>query len=185
MKGIKILIDEHDNIQEFNKVVKEIGLRLLKDESIEIEDLKNSIEFIKIYADKIHHGKEEDILFKDMENELGQIGKNLVTHGMLVEHDIARYYVSELVKAVDSYEMEESAETRLNLITYLMAYRDLLERHIYKENKVVYPYAENNLKEDILKSVDDKTVEFEEKYIEDKERFLKILEEMKEKYNIK
>lgn len=184
MNGIKILIEEHDNIQEFNKVVKEISLRLLRGESILIDDLKNAIEFIKIYADQIHHGKEEDILFKDIENELGQIGKNLVTHGMLVEHDIARYYVSELVKAVDNYEKNESEENRLNLITYLMAYRDLLERHIYKENKVVYPYGEDNLSEEVLNSVNSRTIDFEKEYMGEKEKFLNILKNFKAKYNV-
>lgn len=182
MSGIEILLEEHDNIQEFNKLVKRIALLLLEGKSIAVEDLRKSVEFIKEYADNIHHGKEEDILFKDIEDELGQVGKNLVTHGMLVEHDIARYYVSELVKAIDKYEKEESKENRLELITYLMAYRDLLERHIYKENEVVYPYAKGNLKKETLETVNKRTEKFEKENCEKREKYLKVLKELKNKY---
>lgn len=186
MNGIEVLLEEHDNIEEFNKVVRKISLGLLKGEKIDVEDLRISVDFIKEYADRIHHGKEEDILFIDIENELGQLGKNLVSHGMLVEHDLARYYVSEMEKSIDRYEKNISDDTRLDLITYLMAYRDLLERHIYKENEVVYKYAVDNLEKDTLVRIDEKTLDFESdiKNKESKERYLNILESLKEKYSV-
>lgn len=184
MYGIEILLEEHDNIKEFNNIVRKICLMLLEGEIIEVEDLRFAIKFIREYADRIHHGKEEDILFEDIESELGQLGKNLVSHGMLVEHDLARYYVSEFEKAIDRYEEEINEENRLDLISYMMAYRDLLERHIYKENEVVYTYAEANLKESTLKTIDERTKEFEDdlENKESKEKYLRTLESLRGKY---
>lgn len=182
MYGIDILLKEHDVISEFNELVREISLLLLDGAIIDIDDLRFFVEFIGEYADRIHHGKEEDFLFKDIENELGRLGKNLVSHGMLVEHDLARYYVSELKKSIDRYEEEITRETRLDLIGYLMSYRDLLERHIYKENEVVYSYAVKNLKEETLAKLDASTREFEDLNRESKNFYLDRLEELGKKY---
>lgn len=44
-------------------------------------------------ADEHHHGKEEKFLFPEMVERLGRIAENLVTHGMLVEHDRGRAHV--------------------------------------------------------------------------------------------
>ena len=186
MYGIDILVEEHRNIKSFNEVVKKISLLLLQGIEIDIEDLRFAIKFIREYADDIHHGKEEDILFVYMEEELGQIGKNLISHGMLVEHDLARYYVSEFVKAIDEYEKEVNEDTRLNLISYMMSYRDLLERHIYKEDEVVYSYAIKQLSTENMQVVDRKTKEFEETVdnVDKKAYYLENLRALREKYKI-
>lgn len=51
-------------------------------------------------ANPAHRGvrKEEKFLFDHMVKELGKIGKNLITHGMMVEHDSGRLYMSDLEK---------------------------------------------------------------------------------------
>ena len=182
MYGIDILLREHEVISEFNDLVKKISLLLLDGASVSIDDLRFSIDFIREYADRIHHGKEEDFLFRDIENELGRLGKNLISHGMLVEHDLARYYVSQIDKAIESYEKEVTRETRLELISYLMSYRDLLDRHIYKENEVVYSYALKNLSEESLLGLDEKTRNFERANKKSKDFYLEGLEELKKKY---
>lgn len=70
---------------------------------VDVPDFKKMVDFIRKYADKIHHGKEEEFLFKVMMEELGAMGDNLIRHGMLVEHDIGRLYVSDLDGALDQY----------------------------------------------------------------------------------
>lgn len=184
MYGIDVLLEEHDNISEFNQVVREISLRLLGGEEIGLDDLRFCLDFIKTYADGIHHGKEEDILFKEIEDGLGQVGRNLTRHGMLVEHDLARYYVNELGQAIDSYGRTMSQASILDLITYLMAYRDLLERHIYKENELVYSYAENHLARETLDLIDRKTLDFESdgRNKEVKDKYLLGLDRLKARY---
>ena len=67
MSAIQILVTEHDRILTMIKVAK----HLLKEENADnlpIEDLRRVIDFIRNFADKYHHMKEEDVLFLEMVN---------------------------------------------------------------------------------------------------------------------
>lgn len=184
MYGIDILLKEHENILRFLETLKNANLRILKTGQVDVEYFKKSVDFIREYADNIHHGKEEEFLFKEMQKELGVLGSNLIDHGMLVEHDLAKFNVMSLEKSLNRYEKEKTDENILDIITYSMAYRDLLIRHIDKENRVVYEYAKKSLDGKILESVDLKTRNFQEKIEESGElkKYIESLEEFEAEY---
>lgn len=162
MDVIKILVDEHDNILRMLDVIHKASLSILAGTPVEIGDFRKIIEFIRKYADKTHHGKEEEFLFKAMTNELGTIAENLVNHGMMVEHDIARLYVSDLESALDAYEQMPGNESRLAILVAAGSYEQLLRRHIQKENDVVFPFGEKQLSEQSLDWVQSQVQSFEE-----------------------
>lgn len=184
MYSINIMVSEHDNIMKFNKVVRNACLEILQGMEPCPEDFHKMISFIRNYADKHHHGKEEHILFKEMQQHLGNIGTNLITHGMLVEHDLGRLYTSELEAAVNEYSKSKSLDSKLDIVTNAVGYTKLLERHIDKENKLVYTYAEKNLSQDILKDVDVRVEEFEKQADANNisKTYLTILDELSKKY---
>ncbi|MEM3061405.1 MAG: hemerythrin domain-containing protein, partial [Candidatus Bathyarchaeia archaeon] len=71
-------------------------------ERVEPGHLEQVLEFIKFFADKCHHGKEEDLLFPAME-EAG-IPKGGGPIGMmLTEHAMGRGYVKAMSKAAEEY----------------------------------------------------------------------------------
>ncbi len=78
---------------------------------------------------------------------------NLVQHGMLVEHDLARLLVKDLEKTLKEYEQNSSVRSLLNVIANGVGYCNLLERHIEKENTVVYPYAEKHRGQDVIQDM--------------------------------
>jgi len=95
--------------------------------------------FLKIFADKCHHGKEEDFLFKELvskgiPNEGGPIGV------MLREHVQGREYISQMSKSLE----EKSIEGFVNVASL---YRELLRRHIDKENSVLFVMADRVMSE--------------------------------------
>lgn len=184
MYSIELMIAEHDNILKFNQAVRNACGTILEGKDICTDDFEKMIAFARNYADKHHHGKEEQLLFNEMQKYLGTIGLNLITHGMLVEHDWGRLHISELEAALNKYKENPSAENKLDIIANAVGYTNLLKRHINKENDVVYSYAEKNLTEDVLKIVNEKTAEFE-KLAEDngiQKKYLGILHELSEKY---
>ena len=130
---------------------------------------------IKNYADGYHHKKEEDLVFRAMLDHLGELAEKLITSGMLVEHDLARYERMMIDESLAKYEKEQTDEARLELIGHLMSYRSLLIRHADKENKVVYPFAMKNLSEEIQKKLDEETKAFEEENKEQRDRYLDII----------
>ncbi|WP_283608408.1 hemerythrin domain-containing protein [Faecalispora anaeroviscerum] len=147
------LKEEHDRILEFCGYVRNTCANCVENHNIPIAEFRSMVQFIRDYADGHHHGKEEKILFKEMLDRMGGVAVNLVQHGMLVEHDWARLLVTDLEKALDEYEKTSSNMSMLNIIANAVGYCNLLERHIEKENTVVYPYAEKNLDPDVVQKM--------------------------------
>jgi hemerythrin-like domain-containing protein len=104
------------------------------------------VDFIRTYADRTHHGKEEEIMFrelakKEMSPEDAQIMQELVE-----EHQYARETVSELVQAKRAY-LSGHAEALQTILDKLTALSEFYPRHINKEDKVFFPNSEKYLSE--------------------------------------
>ena len=101
------------------------------------------VDFFRNFADRCHHGKEETLLFVKMEQrgiprEGGPIGV------MLAEHDAGRSLVRAVAAALPGAEGGDRAAA-LSIAEGLLAYADLLEQHIEKEDDCLYPMADNVL----------------------------------------
>ena len=86
------------------------------------EAYEEAIDFIKTYADKCHHQKEEQVLFKAILENLGEMANNLINHGMIVEHNLARLYVWELEEALKAYKQAPTTVLKLKILTTTMSY---------------------------------------------------------------
>lgn len=181
MNAIEIMNEEHRYIIRMLKVVRKVNLNILKGKEIDYGDFDLIIEFISTYADEHHHKKEEKILFDKMVEKLGEVGEKIVKNGMLVEHDLGRLHVKELRAALDKVKSGDE-EAKLDVIANSISYTHLLERHIDKEDKVIYTFAERELDEETLKVINQGCIEFENSKIEVKKRALYILEELEKKY---
>ena len=97
-----------------------------------------------------------------MTARLGKMAENLVTHGMLVEHDLGRNHIRGLETALKMLAEDPKIEHKLDVITEAMGYAHLLQIHIEKENSVVYTFAERSLPQDVKDQIDEKCRAFEE-----------------------
>lgn len=179
MDSISLMVEEHRNIKRMLAVVRKYCSGILKGQEIEYQDFFKIIDFIRNYADNHHHGKEEKMLFNRMAEELGPAAEKLVTHGMLVEHDLGRLYTKQLEEAVIKV-LSGDEEAKPDVIGNAMSYADLLNRHIDKEDKVVYEFARNNLAEETLSKINDESYAFEEKAREEnvQEKYLELLDQL-------
>lgn len=184
MNAIEVMNNEHKNISRMLKVVRKCCFKILNGEEIIFDDFKKIVEFIVEYADKRHHKKEEDILFDKMIEHLGGTAEKVVKNGMLVEHDLGRLYIKDLIRALERVKNGDE-EAKLDVIANAISYTHLLERHIDKEDRVIYKYAERELETSILELVNKECREFEDKNNEIKEKYLSILEDLEEKYIMK
>lgn len=164
MNSIEVMVQEHELISRMLKVMRKACYGILKGEeachAICIPDFYEMADFVKYYADGHHHDKEEKFLFKAMEAHLGALGQKIIRNGMLVEHDMGRLYMSDLRQALQKLEAGDE-ESKLDVIANVISYTHLLERHIQKENEVVYPFGEKQLSEEILKEVHEQTAQYE------------------------
>ncbi len=96
--------------------------------------LLDGVDFIRSYADKFHHAKEENILFGYFSGSLE------IIQAMLTDHESARAHVRQLVEAVETRDGDAIAE-------HLGAYGRLLSAHIEKEDEILYPWMDRELTE--------------------------------------
>lgn len=179
MNAIQVLKDEHRNVERILNIIKAMDYKVLLDEKIDYDDFFIVIDCIRNYADGIHHKKEEDMLFKVMVNELPLAIKKTIESGMLVEHDQGRFFVMELEKAVNAYK-DGDDKKRLEIISNSMGYVSLLERHINKEDNVVFKFGENNLSKE---SIEKLNKEFSEVMLsQDSKKYIDKIELLEKKY---
>jgi hemerythrin-like domain-containing protein len=96
--------------------------------------IDTAVDFIRTYADRCHHGKEEDILFKalaekNLTPELRQTMEELIQ-----EHVWGRETTAGLVKAKEGY-LRESPEALNDLMEHMEKLVEFYPRHIEKEDK--------------------------------------------------
>ncbi len=148
MKNVtQVLSEEHQNILKVINIVLEECEQLEYGKKLDKKFFNEVIEFIKNYADGFHHVKEEDILFKTMLNNPEQMHCNPIPV-MLNEHDAGRQYVKGM-------ELALSQEKVKDLIENAQGYCYLLQNHIYKEDNILYPMAEQGLDEQQKQQIDD------------------------------
>ena len=161
MNSIELMVEEHKYIMRMLAVVRKACNKILLGEEISYNDFEEMITFITKYADEHHHGKEEKFLFKEMVDNLGKMGTNLVTHGMLVEHDWGRLFIIELKAAIIRVKSGDD-ESKLDIIANAIGYSNHLARHIAKEDAVVYTFAAKNLAPEVLERINKQSDIFEE-----------------------
>ncbi len=182
MDAIDLMMEEHKFIKRMLVVVRKACFRLYKGEKISYDDFNSMIGFIINFADSHHHKKEEVMLFNRMVEEIGPTAEKIVKHGMLVEHDLGRLHISDLQAALKNLK-EGNEEAILDVISNAISYTHLLERHIDKEDKVVYTFAKRELNEGILTGINKECIDFEEINTHIRKDNILILEELEKKYN--
>ncbi len=102
-------------------------------------------DFIRQYADRFHHAKEEDILFEALVAN-GMPRQNSPVAAMLMEHDLGRGYVKTFADAAARAQAGETGLERV-IAENALAYAALLRDHIAKEDDILYPLAERVIPE--------------------------------------
>ncbi len=182
MRPTEQLKEEHQAIKLALQILDGICRKLESDEEVDPKHLEQMLDFIRVFADRCHHGKEEDKLFPAME-EAG-IPRNGGPIGvMLLEHDLGRNYVKAMGQAVVRYkagDRRSSSEFVENARNYIA----LLTQHIEKEDNILYPIADHHLskgkEEELLEEFE--VVERERVGIGKHEEFHKLLETLKRVY---
>jgi len=176
-KAIEDLKHEHEAILSSLKILNQISADIDKGSTPGSLDLTNFIGFLKEFADKCHHGKEEGMLFPAL-TKAGIPEKGGPIGVMLSEHEQGRKHIREMDNAIASGpDYKAFAEAARN-------YSTLLNNHIQKENNVLFPLAETTLDKARLEQLFESFEEHEEKVIGHgrHEELHQMLKELKAKY---
>ena len=166
---IKRLVDEHILIKKLLALIPYIMEILDVKTKSGRELIVNIVDFIRSYADKFHHAKEEDILFKYVDNNLD------IINTMLEDHKAGRFHVKSIVDALTKGDKNA-------IIKHLMEYKKLLTQHIKKEDEILYPWIDRGLLitqvgeifskfNEAEKNIGEKAAKKYKKFIEDLENY--------------
>lgn len=182
MKPTEDLIHEHKAIKVMLSIMKKIAENIRNDKGVDTNDIEKIVDFLKTFADKCHHGKEENALFPALveagiPKEGGPVGV------MLYEHTVGRGFIKDISSSTEKY-IKESPESIQLIADNLSNYINLLNNHIQKEENVLFPMAEKVLSTQKQKEVFDQFVKIEEEVVGHgvHEHFHELLNELNNKY---
>jgi len=102
---MKKLVNEHVLIKRWAAMIPELIDNLDVESEQGRQVIIDGIDFIRSYADKYHHAKEEEILFKYFDEDLD------IIKTMLEDHDNARAHVRAMLEALDKQDKEANLGT--------------------------------------------------------------------------
>jgi hemerythrin-like domain-containing protein len=181
MKAVQELMNEHDGIQLMLSILQNVAEKIVSGMNVPAEELKGIMEFLTVFVDNCHHGKEEGFLFPALEaagiaKDGGPIGV------MLQEHERGRRHIADMKKALGDF-----TSSGINAAEFEKAveeYVSLLNQHIFKENNVLFQMAEKVLSADEDKKLFDnfEKLEVERIGLGKHEEFHALMDTLADKY---
>jgi hemerythrin-like domain-containing protein len=140
MKPFEDLHEDHELITRMITVLEALNAGLADRRADAAVDLREAIRFVRGFADKCHHGKEERALFPLI------AGKNATVARMPVriltsEHEAGRILISRLENSLSGLEAGDERATA-EASEAITLYTTMLRKHIAKEEDIVFPLAQ-------------------------------------------
>jgi hemerythrin-like domain-containing protein len=154
MRPTEILSAEHRVIEQVLDCLEALAAEAQATRGLDQARCGQALEFLRVLADKCHHGKEENHLFPML------IARGMSTHRgpiavMLDEHRAGRDYLQSMTSARDSGDVDRFARA-------VRGYVMLLREHIGKEDGVLFPMAESMLDSEARRALLDSFHAFEQ-----------------------
>lgn len=159
MEVLTTLGKEHTNILRGLHYLEKSRDALEQNRRIPVDFFKTAVLFFSEYADRLHHYKEEYLLFSFLASKKdGTI--DLEIGALRRQHELNRHHIKKIRESLHGYETDsEIAAT--TLLENLAAYISILKRHIHREDRIFFPMAEAELKGEEKKRMQDQFSEEE------------------------
>jgi hemerythrin-like domain-containing protein len=171
MKPRGPLMIEHRLIEKMFELVRKEIRQIEERRQADPIFIDTTVDFIRTYADRTHHGKEEDILFRDLEKkDIAEVDKKIMQE-LIDEHKYGRKTVKELVEAKERYLQGQrgALEVILDKLNVLV---NFYPEHIEKEDKVFFPATEEYFSREEQDAMLEEFWEFDKEMIHEKYRSL-------------
>jgi hemerythrin-like domain-containing protein len=134
------LMIEHRLIERMIAVIRNALAQTGSTHTVDPLFVDSAADFIRTYADRTHHGKEEDILFRDLKKRPLSVADQRVMEELIEEHVFGRQTTRALVEANGRYRNgdESALEDIANRLRTLV---EFYPKHIEKEDKIFFPAA--------------------------------------------
>lgn len=141
--AVQTLREEHEVILGMLATLEAIAQQVETGKDVPPSVLLDLQDFFMLYADRAHHGKEEELLFPLLERKgVPRVGGPVGC--MLVEHDQGRELVRGMARNATACAAGEALARRA-WVEAAREYANLLRNHIWKENEVLFLMADRVL----------------------------------------
>ena len=144
-KATEALEREHKVIQKVVAIMAQLVEQLEMQHAVKPDILRDVLQFMRVFGDQCHHGKEESYLFPYLESK-GVPSTGCPLSALRGEHAKSRQLMDNLNSATAAY-IAEPETGRLTLIQVLTSLVSLYPAHIWKEDYLLFPLAEKILSE--------------------------------------
>jgi len=165
------LMIEHRLIEQMLAVAKDALVQMQSTQKADPLFLDTVVDFIRTYADRTHHGKEEDILFRDLRKKALSADDARVMNELIQEHVFGRATTKAVVEANARYRNGDGAALAA-IAEKLQTLAEFYPKHIAKEDKVFFPAARAYFTDEEDQAMLAEFWEFDRKMIHEKYRSL-------------
>jgi hemerythrin-like domain-containing protein len=142
MKPIGPLMWEHRLIENMVSLMREEIVMINEESEVRTAFIDVIVDFFRIYADRTHHGKEEDILFRELKKKKMDSQHETIMNELIEEHIYGRKTVGRLIDAKENF-LKGDSDALEKIVECLTEISEFYPRHIEKEDKrFFYPCLE-------------------------------------------
>jgi len=161
------LMIEHRLIEQMLNIVRRTLEHVEQTQAIDPYFVDTAVDFIRVYADRTHHGKEEDIMFRELRKKPLSNEDRLLMDELIKDHIFGRNTTKALVEANMRYR--RGNETALGEVTaHLKTLVEFYPKHIMKEDDVFFPASRTYFSDIEDQAMLNEFWEFDKKMIHEK-----------------
>ena len=134
MLPIGPMMIEHRLIERMIKVMDSKLREMKAGRKADTAFIETAVDFIRTYADRCHHGKEEDILFRELKKKPIAEDHGRIMEELIEAHREGRKITGELVEANARYLAGDSKALE-DILQCIQTLVDFYPGHIEKEDK--------------------------------------------------
>ena len=161
------LMIEHRLIERALKLMVAEMRRLESGGALEPLTIDTLVDFIRTYADRCHHGKEEDLLFEDLSGRPLSPAEKELMNELIEEHKLGRHLTRELVEAKNDV-LAGQHDRLADVISTMKALTDFYPPHIEKEDAHFFPETERHYNDQELETMIQSFYTFDMRMIHEK-----------------
>jgi hemerythrin-like domain-containing protein len=146
MQPVGYLMIEHRQIERLIHLLPVEAARVKRTGAVDLGFLDAAVDFIRTYADRTHHRKEEELLFRELQTRDLVREDRALLQELIADHDVGRATVRKLMAAkLELASGDQSAVERI--VDGFGALAVFYPEHIRKEDTLFFPASAKYLSE--------------------------------------
>ena len=159
---------EHRLIEKMMQVIADKIPEIKRVKKMESTFIDPVVDFMRTYTDKIHHGKEEEIYFRECAKKNLTTAEADLLKELLYEHELSRKALETIAQARNRHPQDETAlDLILEKLDFLV---EIYRKHIDKEDHRFFPDSEKYFSELEQAAMLEEFQQFDKKVIHEKYR---------------